>query len=116
MIGATTGNGGFRPSAKGLHLPYYSTCLKPRTVRGEPFDSAQDRPPNPFVVSLSNHERPFGKQRDRPFDKLRASGLNAAHLPGVWGCPPEVHKGGWVKALTTCQVTTMLDLHRSFMR
>jgi len=41
------GNGGFRPSAEGLHPPYYSTCLKPRTVRGEPFDSAQDRPVEP---------------------------------------------------------------------
>ena len=51
---------------------------------------------HPFVVSLSNHERPFGEQQDRPFDKLsersigvrkadRASGLNATHLPGVWG-------------------------------
>ena len=31
----------------------------------------------PFVVSLSNHERPF--------DKLRASGLTATHLAGVCG-------------------------------
>ncbi len=39
----------------------------------------------PFVVSLSNYERPFVEQQDRPFDKLRASGLTATHLLGVWG-------------------------------
>ncbi len=68
------GNGGFRPSAEGLHPPYLCIWLKPRTVRGEPFEYAKDMLVNPFVVSpstrlrtgLSNHERALYKIQDRP--------------------------------------------------
>ena len=51
----------------------------PYTVRSEPFDKLSERsigvrkadrtgPSDPFVVSLSNHERPF--------DRLRVNGIN----------------------------------------
>ena len=40
----------------------------PDTVRSEPYDKLRTGPSDPFVVSLSNHERPF--------DRLRVNGIN----------------------------------------